>query len=571
MKTRVHIKTLVMMVAALMVFGVTKTVSAQRTLTSGGAVTSNKSDQDYSTWASNITSYLYENSNGTLTRVEAMDKTIVIEEYSKSFKLKSSTSIPRELNIFGGFYAGTDANYIVFGQSNYSEKSNLEVFRVVKYSKEWKRLGACSLKNCNTVVPFEAGSLRFAECKDMLYIRTCHKMYTTSDGLNHQANLTMSVDTRNMKVTDSYSGISNIGYGYVSHSFNQFIQVDGNELLAVDHGDAYPRSVVLIKYDKAAGEQTFTGGCESVDLLEFPGAIGANYTGGSVGGFEVSNDSYLVVGNYMKKGKAVRNVFVSVTSKEKFDEDHTKLTYLTNYKTNVTASTPQLVKIDDEKFMVLWETINEKTWQSNVSYVLIDQNGKKLSEVQTVKGHLSDCQPIVYNKQIVWYFTSESTPIFCAIPLDGSKAEDGPIAGDIITIGKMEYKISKCTSNTKTATLVEVADEKSKTIKVPDTIKVQGISFQVTEITDYALERCSACTNVTFGKNIKKMGNNIFSYWNHIKTITIKSEVLTSVEKYAFEGVSNAKIKVSKNKLTKYKKLFKNKGLGDKTSIVAYN
>ena len=59
----------------------------------------------------------------------------------------------------------------------------------------------------------------------------------------------IEVDTASMKVTDSYTDISNISQGYVSHSFNQFIDLDGNQIVAVDHGDAYPRSVVLTKYD----------------------------------------------------------------------------------------------------------------------------------------------------------------------------------------------------------------------------------------------------------------------------------------------------------------------------------
>lgn len=50
-----------------------------------------------------------------------------------------------------------------------------------------------SLYGANTRVLFDTGSLRCDEYGDYLYIRTSHEMYTSSDGLNHQSNLTMSV------------------------------------------------------------------------------------------------------------------------------------------------------------------------------------------------------------------------------------------------------------------------------------------------------------------------------------------------------------------------------------------
>ena len=75
-----------------------------------------------------------------------------------------------------------------------------------------------------------------------LYIHSCHTMYTSSDGLNHQANLSFSVREADMEITDSFSGVANISAGYVSHSFNQFILVDQDaNIVTLDHSDAYPR------------------------------------------------------------------------------------------------------------------------------------------------------------------------------------------------------------------------------------------------------------------------------------------------------------------------------------------
>lgn len=116
-------------------------------------------------------------------------------------------------------------------------------------------------------------------CKDdrsgrLSFVRTSHQMYLSSDGLRHQANVTIQFDENKLVITDSYTDVMNSKYGYVSHSFNQFIKTEGNHLVAVDHGDAYPRSIVLTEY-----QTDFTNGqfisnmnywknpCKSTDLL----------------------------------------------------------------------------------------------------------------------------------------------------------------------------------------------------------------------------------------------------------------------------------------------------------------
>lgn len=64
-------------------------------------------------------SYLVQNSDGTLTRLENTSSGIVVENYSADGnKLISQRTISKELNLFGGFYSGKDYNYLVFGQNN---------------------------------------------------------------------------------------------------------------------------------------------------------------------------------------------------------------------------------------------------------------------------------------------------------------------------------------------------------------------------------------------------------------------------------------------------------------------
>lgn len=110
-----------------------------------------------------VRSYLFENEQGGLTRVEYDGSGIIVEDYSDSFEYLTSHSVPMELSLWGGFFAGENSNFFVFGQYNDGESDSVEVVRVVKYSKDWQRQSQYSLYGANTKNPFHAGSLACAE------------------------------------------------------------------------------------------------------------------------------------------------------------------------------------------------------------------------------------------------------------------------------------------------------------------------------------------------------------------------------------------------------------------------
>jgi len=288
------------------------------------AASSNAGSQNYTTWSKPVKSYLYDNGQG-LTRVEYINNQVVVENYSADFQIQSSQTIAPELPIFGGFFAGEQFNFLFFGQNNEEENDEKEVIRTVKYDKEWNRLGAVGLFGANTIHPFDAGSLRCDEYGGYLYVRTCHEMYTSKDGLNHQSNLTYCVREEDMNITDSFYEVMNIDLGYVSHSFNQFIMVDSDgTLVAADHGDAYPRSIVLISYPNKAGNgqfvPTWSAPASAVDVVEFPGAIGQNSTGASLGGLAETTGGYVTAYNWdggASRGK--RDVYLSFVGKNAKD------------------------------------------------------------------------------------------------------------------------------------------------------------------------------------------------------------------------------------------------------------
>ncbi|MCD7845397.1 MAG: leucine-rich repeat protein [Oscillospiraceae bacterium] len=400
------------------------------------AASSNAGYQDYYYASSQVSSTLVEMDNGYM-RVEYMGSgKIVVEYYDNDYNLLSQKYITGELGIYGGFYAGEDAYYLVYGQTNYDEDDSVEVVRVVKYSTSWERLGQASLYGANTTIPFNAGSCRMYEYNGYLYVRTCHTMYTTSDGLNHQANMTIQIRTADMKITDSAYLVAGSGAGYTSHSFNQFILVDDSgNLIGLDHGDGAPRSAVLIKSETKAGADSFGEDCTYVNVFEFQGDYGNNYTGASLGGLEYSSSSYLVAGNSGAQARnwssnSTRNIFVTVTSRSNFSESGTTVKWITSYAEggSVSASTPQLVKLGSDSFLLLWTTTENSATKLN--YVYLDGKGNTTTSIYTVNGLLSDCQPIVSGGVVTWYVTSGSAPVFYTIDENGTFSAS-TLIGDI--------------------------------------------------------------------------------------------------------------------------------------------
>lgn len=367
--------------------------------------------QEYSAWSSPVYSYLVPQKDGNLMRVQSgryIDG-ILVEYYDQDFHVQSSRIVDEELSIFGGFYAADDNYYILSGQTNMKESSEVEVFRITKYDLNWNRIASAGVSDCDTTVPFDAGSARMTMSGKYLIIHTSHEMYASGDGLNHQSNCSLIVDTDAM--TAKY-----LNFAYTSHSFNQFVQIDGDTLLTVDHGDAYPRAITLQKYafDSDAGTVSSYSGDE-IDVMTFPGATGNNTTGASVGGFQFSDTSYLVAGNSVVQDEEnvtrdTRNIFVASVSKT---SDEVSLQWLTDYEEGEeSASTPQLVKMEANRFLLMW------TRGGHLYYVELNGDGDVVSDIYEMKGELSDCVPVIYNGNVTWYTWDDDAIVYYQISVD---------------------------------------------------------------------------------------------------------------------------------------------------------
>ena len=136
-----------------------------------------------------------------------------------------------------------------------------------------------------------------------------------------------------------------------------------------------------------------------------------------------------------------------------------------------------------------------------------------------------------------------------------------PAVGATKTVGKAIYKVTKSDAKNGTVTLVKLTNKNEKKFTVPASVKVDGISFKVTEISKNAFKNNKKLKQVTVGKNVAKIGANAFNGDSRLKKLTIKSAKLKKVGKKAFKGINaKCRIKVPKKKLTAYKRLLKGKG-----------
>ncbi len=142
--------------------------------------------------------------------------------------------------------------------------------------------------------------------------------------------------------------------------------------------------------------------------MTFPGSSGNNYTGASLGGFEYSDSSYLVAGNYDADNHS-RNVFVSSVSKS---GGTPVVRYFSDYAgTSDSAATPHLVKTGSNSFVLLWSS------QGYVYYTAIDGTGQQAGSTYKMAGNLSDCAPSVINGKLIWYAWKDSHNTFYEINL----------------------------------------------------------------------------------------------------------------------------------------------------------
>lgn len=140
--------------------------------------------------------------------------------------------------------------------------------------------------------------------------------------------------------------------------------------------------------------------------------------------------------------------------------------------------------------------------------------------------------------------------------------------GTTISNSKAAYIVT----NTEKKTVVyKVGKTKEKTVIIPATVKIDGVTYKVTSIDAKAFANNKTVTTVVIGSNITSIEKGVFSGAKKLKTITLKSGKLTKKSvKNCLKGSAVTTIQLkgnAKKQYAKYVKYFTKANCGKKVVI----
>lgn len=488
------------------------------------------------------TSELTSTENGYM-RVYYTGKKIGIEYYDNDFNITGKKSIEMELNIWGGFYAGSDAYYIVEGQNNTDENDMAEVVRIIKYDMNWNRIGAASITG-NTQLyggevryPFDCGCVEMTEYNKTLYIVTGHEGYVDPNyNQGHQGFLMIAVDENTM--TGSIVDCD------LWHSFAQYIDCRDSNMYVLEQSEGS-------RYTKLSEYNMNNSAVMSIPVLKYGGISDSAWAipcYASVDGMALSSDNVLCIGTSIDQSayesinsNVPHNIYITVTPMSNFSEDATTVKWLTDFKGDGKCFYGvNITKVSDNRFIVLWEENAEQTASiddglssSILHYVFIDGNGDKISEEFTAAAPISDCHPIIKDSKIVYYASNSNMVDFYTID-----AQTGQFNKKIYRIAG-ENAVWECNDGVLTISGIGAinGNAESKT-RIPRSSTASGI---ISYSSDNAWKYIRAdVKKIVIKTGITSIPEREFAYFNNLSEVEIEPGLI-SIGKEAFYSCESLK------------------------------
>ena len=135
----------------------------------------------------------------------------------------------------------------------------------------------------------------------------------------------------------------------------------------------------------------------------------------------------------------------------------------------------------------------------------------------------------------------------------------------IVSSKKLKVKVTSSSKKNPTVTVTKITDKKAKKLTIPATVKVKGVTYKVTAVSDKAFKGNKKLTTVTIGSNVTKIGKEAFSGCKNLKKITVTAGKLKTISKNAFKGINKKAtitVKGTKKAKTALKKQLKKKSIG---------
>lgn len=485
-----------------------------------------------------------------------------IEYYDDDFNIISKKYIEMELPIWGGFYAEEDAYYLVEGQNNLDEDTNLEVIRVIKYDADWNRVGAAKITGSDAFggqvrYPFDYGCVEMTSYNGMLYIVTGHEGYVDDYyGQGHQGFLMITVDESTMtgEITDCD----------LWHSFAQYITNNNSEIYVLEQSEGSRCTTLSLCNAEGRKEKT-------ISVLGYGGdrtSAWAISCYASVDGMELSSDNILCLGTSIDQSKydsvtsdTAHNIYLTVTPLSDFSESATEIKWLTSYDGGGESFLGvKITKVSDNRFMLSWEETDtsetasdDDTLSGNIlHYIFVDGSGNKISDEYTASAPISECQPVVKGSKISYYASNDNMVNFYSIDSESGvfSKRSYRIAGEqatwdlvdgILTISgtgaisvDAEAKYRYPVSSTNSWYSYYSSDNSWKPIR--DRVRKIIISSGITEIPDNCFSWFEYLEEVYIEPGLQIIGKEAFYSCNSLLKITIPSSVISIGEDFLWTG-----------------------------------
>ena len=533
-------------------------------------------------------------------RVFPFGTKICIEYYNDSFNIIRKGSVPRELDTWGGFYAGSDGYYyVITGKYNTEEKDSAEVIRVTKYDSNWNRVKAASITSNPQIFggevryPFNAGCVKATEYNGNLYIVTGHEGYVDPDiGQGHQGYLMIKVNKSSMT--------GSIVASDLRHSFAQYIDKKGNYLYILEKSEGN-RYTKLRKYDPTT-DSTIT----SFSVFDYGGhrvSALAKECYASVDEIAISSNNILCIGTSIDQSQYdnvntsfAHNIYLTVTPINNFSKDATSSYWLTNYSGNGESFVGlNMTKINDNKFMISWEMYEpdaapladeaDTLSSSILHYMFIDGSGNVISPEYTAAATISDCEPILVGSKVVFYSSNANSVDFYSINTSNGAFSKRVFrtAGEAVTwnlsngtltlsgrgaikfgdIVEIRIPLSSVTNFfvasadpspwSNLSSKIKTVDIKSGITSIPEKgfqglnkLEMVNIEDGLTSIGKEAFFNCPNMKNVNIPASVTSIGEDILwtgSYWvNETSSHVYKGRITAPCDSYAIQYAKNNSI-----------------------------
>ena len=415
------------------------------------------------------TNYIEATDNGYM-RLINNKKVLYIEKYDKAFNHIGTKTLNLELPIWGGFYKGKDAYYLVEGRNNKNGIDGTEVVRIIKYDTNWNRLGSGSIRaqegwEYEIRYPFDHSCVNMTETGGKLYVVTGREGYVDEQyGQGHQGMMLIRMDEESFQ--------TEIVYGNFWHSFSQHIDSRDSDIFIYEQSEG-SRATTLSRFDgNSTGTDYFDAFTESFPVFDYGGERTSAWSipcYASADDVALSSNNVLGLGTSIDQSrydkydeeKTPYNIYLTVTPLSDLSTKATEVKWLTSYANTYKEFTGvAMTRINDDRFLITWEEMGTEKTPSDkndslsghvLHYIFVDGAGNKVSKEYKVRAAFSDCHPTKVGDKVVFCASDIETLGFYCID-----AETGDFSKRVHqTIDISNAKIKKIPKQTYTGKAIK--------------------------------------------------------------------------------------------------------------------